>query len=128
MSFETALRTRMKADPAFAGASVEWDERPQGKITQSVVIETIAGEREQTFKGPQKTNRDRIQFNVFAMDKATAVALREAIIAIVFSPTTVGDIEFQRGSIVMHRSDTESTENGTVRIEIVDAYLWHSTV
>lgn len=127
MSFETVLRSRIKADAVFSGATVEWDERPQAAAYPAVVLETIAGDRAQTFAGLQKTNRDRIQFNVFAMDKATAVALREAIIAIVTTPVTAGGIEFQRGSIVMHRSDTESADNGTVRIEIVDAYLWHAT-
>ena len=128
MSFETALRARLKADAAFAAATVEWDERPEASAYPAVVLETIAGQRDQTFRGLQQTNRDRIQFNVFAMDKATAVALREAVIAIITTPVIVAGIEFQRGSLVMHRSDTDSTDDGTVRIEIVDAYLWHAAV
>ncbi|WP_260928216.1 DUF3168 domain-containing protein [Novosphingobium sp. 9] len=128
MSFETALRSRLKALPALAGAFVEWDVRPQASSYPAVVLETIGGERAQTMAGLQQTNRDRIQFNCFAMDKVSAVALREAVIATVADPAIVEGIEFQRGQIILHRSDSESTDAGTVRIEIVDAYLWHATV
>lgn len=123
--FETALRNRVRT--ALPGSHVEWDMRPQASSYPAVVIELIAGERAQTFGGVQHMQRDRIQFSIFAMSKPVAVNIREALIALLTTPASVDDTEFQRGEIVLYRSDVEDTENGPVRIEIVDAYLWHST-
>ena len=123
--FETALRNRVRT--ALPGSHVEWDMRPQASSYPAVVLELIAGERAQTFGGVQQTQRDRIQFSIFAMSKPVAVNIREALIALLTTPASVDDTEFQRGEIVLYRSDVEDTENGPVRIEIVDAYLWHST-
>lgn len=123
--FETALRTRIMA--ALSGVYVEWDLRPQASSYPAVVLEAIAGERVSTFDGVQRTQRDRIQFSVFAMSKPVAVTIRETLISLITASATLDGTEFQPGNIVLWRGDVEDTENGPVRIEIVDAYLWHST-
>lgn len=124
MTFEVDLRSRVKA--ALPGKTVEWDERPQESAYPAVILETIAGERLKKFSGVQGTQRDRVQFNVFAKTKAVAVTMRNTIMDLVEAAATAGGTVFQPGTVILHRSDVEPTDHGTVHIEIVDAYLWHS--
>ncbi len=128
MSFDSALRARLKADTAVAaivGTRVDWDERPQRSAYPAVVLELAADPRPQNMGGLNASRGTRVWVNCFAVTAKTKAELREAVIAALLPETTQDGVNFRRGFVnnVINRS--ENTETGFVHRDLIDVTLWH---
>lgn len=127
MTVEIDLRARLLADGTIAGivgTRIYWKLRPQGSALPAIVLGTVNGARDQHFEGAIDAQGNRIQFDCLASTKSVAVNLRNAVIAEVELPATVGDTEFQGGFVNLYRDTAEDTASGVVHTEMVDATLW----
>lgn len=113
MSFETALRARIKADPVVmaAGASVEWVTRPQGPFTAAIVLTIVSDPRDRTMGGRQGWVPTHIYIDVMAADAPTKAALREAVLALIGFGALRDDTRFwpAREIVVIDRSEQDET-------------------
>ena len=124
---EAALRTRLKNDAgvtAIVGNRIDWDERPQATAYPALVLETVVGIDDQHMQG-FTLQETRIQFNCFAADKKTAVALRDAVKAAIAPPATVGGVEFMRAQRIERRQAPRNTNTDFVNREILEATFFH---
>ena len=105
MTFETSLRAQVLT----VADNVYWTVRPQSSPLPAVVLTVVADAREQDLES--FTNRNtRVQFDVWALDRAGVVTLREAVIAAVAGPFLRDGIQFQRGifdEVADRGSDTD---------------------
>ena len=133
MSFEPDLRARLKADAGIdaligkkSGAkSIDWNERPQGLPYPSIVIETVFGDLSQHMGGFNTFQPTRTQFRCTATDRATAIALRKAVVACVAPEAIQGTTSFRRAQGVSYFAQTQKSATETLHHEIVDAEMWH---
>jgi len=129
MSFESALRTRLKDDATIsgiAGANIYWSARKQGSPFPAVVLTTIYGERPQHFGGfSDNIKRSNIQIACYATSVTVAQALREAVFAAIVPEATVGGVTFQR-AFPEYRSRVQNTETTEVFQEIIEAEFRHN--
>lgn len=133
MTFEIDLRSRLKADTgvgAIVGVksgvkSIDWNERPQTAPYPAIVLETVFAELSQHMGGFNTFQPTRTQFRCTATDRATAIALRNAVIACVVPEATEGGTRFLRAQGVNHIAQTEKSATQTLHHEIVDAEMWH---
>jgi hypothetical protein len=128
MSFDVALRARLKADAnvsTIVGTRIDWDERPQRSAYPAIVLELASDPRPQNMGGLDAFRSTRIWINCFAITAAGKAALREAVIAAVLPEATQDDVHFRRSFInnVINRS--ENTETGFVHRDLVDVTIWH---
>lgn len=128
MSFETALRSRLKAAgavKAIIGARVDWDERPQRSAYPAVVLEGIADPRPQHMKGMNTFRETRVSINCFAITADVKVNLREAVIAALVPEVTLEGVTFRRGFVNNVIPRNENTETGFVHRDLIDMSFWH---
>tara|TARA_B100000678_G_C18167225_1_gene485588 strand:+ start:738 stop:1130 length:393 start_codon:yes stop_codon:yes gene_type:complete len=127
VSFETALRSRLKADASIggAGARVDWDERPSGSGFPALVLQIITGMREQHYRGMQSLLRTRVQFDAMAIDYPGKKALREAVIATIASPADVDGIHFDAATDISFSTRNGEAGGQFVFVDQIDAVIWH---
>ena len=130
MSFEEDLTARLEADATIAGivgARIYWKIRPQRTDMPAIVIGTAFGARDQHMDGPMGTQGNRMQFDCMAdgnSAKITAIALRNAVLAVIESAEVVGDTEFQGGLVNLYRDMVDDTTSDVVHTEMIDATIW----
>jgi hypothetical protein len=133
MSFEIDLRARLLDDAtvaAIVGTRVYWKIRPQNSALPCIVIGTVSGARDQHMDGPMGTQGNRMQFDCLAKQangvggKDNALALRNAVMAVIESGGIEGDTEFQGGLVNLYRDDAADTASGVVHTEMIDATIW----
>lgn len=127
MSFETDLPTRLEQDgaiTAFVGQRVYWGIRPQTSALPAIVMNLVVGQREQHLGGAMGTQGNQVQFDCMAKTNEDAVALRNAVIAVIETTGTTGTTEFQGGNVDLYRGIVEDTAAGIVRTEQVRATIW----
>src|SRR3546814_19383444 len=81
VSFETALRARIKALPEVvsAASSVDWSVRPQGAFTSAIVLTVAYDPRGRTMTGWQGWIPTRVYIDVMAASAPVKATLRDAI-------------------------------------------------
>ena len=121
MSFEEALRTRIKA--AIAGAApVEWESRKGYPcIVLSIVTQSIG--RHMT--GDDGLRSPRVQIDALALDNPTKVALRDAAVAAITPAGVVGGVRFGRAQQLRWSNASEQTDTDFVFREMIEAVLPH---
>ena len=133
MSFETDLRTRLIDDATIASlvsTRVYWKVRPQNSALPCIVLGTVFGARDQHMEGPIGTQGNRMQFDCLAKQangvggKENALALRNAVMAVIESSGIEGDTEFQGGFVNLYRDEATDTASGLVHAEMIDATIW----
>lgn len=129
MTMETALRARLMADgavAAIAGTRIDWTNRPSATAYPAVTLMVVSDPRPQHMKGFQGLRGTRLQIDTMALDAATKVALREAVIACVVEPATEGGTVFGRGFInnVVDRGE-DVPGQGFIHRDMIDATIWH---
>lgn len=128
MSFETALRTRLKdASPvaAIVAARIDWTVRPERSAYPAVVLQLVADGRPQHMKGLQTYRPTRVQIDCFAESAAQKTALREAVIAAILPEAEVSGTSFRRATINTVRDLSANSETGFVHRDSIDALFWH---
>lgn len=129
MSFEPALRTRLKEDvlvSAIVGTRIDWTVRPQGSPFPAVVLKTISDGRPQHMGGFQTFRESRVQIDCYASTRAEAVALGAAVIAAIVPAAEVGGVTFRRTFIDTVRDLGANTDAGFVHRDSIDAHIWHN--
>jgi hypothetical protein len=129
MGFETALRTRLKDDPALAAVAgfVEWDKRPQGKDV-GVVIEMIDGPLAQHMGGFQAKRSARVQLTVSALDAPTKVALRRAVVAAMTPRAVSAGVRFERARGITVTGASQQIDTQFIHRDVIDATFWFQEV
>lgn len=127
MTFETALRTRLKNDATvntLTGGRIYWRKRPQTSAYPSIVLTPFYGSRDKHMGGVIGTQRRVVQVSVFATSDTDAFAIRDAAILALEEPATVSGFEFQGGTAEMRQGRVNDTGTPIVSQEIFDIELW----
>lgn len=127
MSFEVDLRARLVNDATIAGmvgTRIYWKIRPQNTDLPAIVLGTVSGRREQVMDGPMGTQGTRVQIDCMATSKGAAIALRNAVFALVEGRGTQGATTFQGGFVNLYRDTVDDTVDGVIHTEMVDATVW----
>lgn len=124
MSFEAAVRSRLKTALSGITSEVHWDHRPQSSSFPAVVLQDWFGSRDKHMKGVTGTQRQMVQVDCFAESATQAIALRNAAIEALEPPATVGGVNFQSGIAEMRPSPPRNTSTGTIHRRIFDIELW----
>lgn len=126
---EIALRARLLADAgvsALAGTRVDWGVRPQGTTAPCIVLTTVSDTRSQHMAGFDGYRTTRVQLDCYALKKADAVALREAVIAALIGEAVQSGVTFLRAFVNTVVDRGEHTETGFIHREQIDLNLWHN--
>lgn len=129
MSVEVALRSRLKADAAVAAivaTRIDWSVRPQRSAMPAIVLQVVSDVRPQTFKENTGTRETRVQIDCYALTRAQAISLRDAVINAISSGGTFFSVSFSRTFINNVIDRGENTDTGFVHRELIDASIWHS--
>lgn len=129
MNFDQAVAARLLGDEevaALVDARVDWERLPQGSPMPAIVLTIVVDERPQTFKRFQATRGTATQIDCYAATKPGSVALRDAVLAAVVAPATIGGVRFQRAQDVSLRRNYEKREATERYREIIDLTLWHN--
>lgn len=132
MTFETALRSRLKNDATIntiigkkgGVSSIDWKERPERAPFPSIVLEVVFGDRSQHMGGFNAFQPYRTQFRCTADNPADAVALRDAVIECIAPEETVEDVKFLRAQGINHFGRVERGGAATLHHEFVEAEIW----
>ncbi len=133
MGFETALRSRLKDDAGVdaligkdgAIPSIDWTVRRQGAPLPAIVLTTISDPRPQTHDGPDSIRPSRVQADVLGEDRASVVALREAVIAALLPAGTFSAVQFDRAQVDAVRDLGRQDETRFVHRDSIDFIIWH---
>lgn len=126
---ETALRTRLKNNAgvsALVGTRIDWGVRPQNAALPCIVLTIVADQRPQHMGGLMDSRATRVQIDCYGQTRASAVALREAVIAAILPQATVSGVTFQRAFIDTVRNIDAQTDTGVVFRDMIDAQIWHN--
>lgn len=127
MSFESALRSRLKNDATVAGlvgSRVYWRKRPQGSAYPAIVLTPWYGTRDKHYGAVMGTQRRIVQVSVFADNDTEAFSIRDAAILALEEPATVGGIDFQGGTAELRPGRVDDSGTTIVAQEIFDIELW----
>lgn len=105
-----ALRARLLGATA-AGSRIYWLERPQGTALPAITLQTISGDRPQTYTALQAWRESRVQLDVWAASYAEARAILEAAITALAPLGTSNGIRFDRTDFEGERDRAEFDGN-----------------
>lgn len=130
MSFESALRTRLLADPfvgPMVGPRVHWRRRPQNGALPAIVLTIVADPRPQHLDGFHSLRATRVQAECYAWSDEEARELRDAVIPVLAAKADAEDTRFDTGVINNTMDRGEDTSAGFVDCQLIDASLWHGS-
>lgn len=131
MTFETALRTRLKDNApvaALVGTRIDWTVRPQKTALPALVLTLISDNRAQHMGGFNGFRETRVQVDCYAGTAKLACELRDAVIAAIAPAATVSTTEFLRSFINNVIDRSENSDTGFVHRQLVDVNIWHGQV
>lgn len=127
---EEDLRARLTSDPAIRAsvnsAAIAWGDRPQASGLPAITLDFIDDARPVHMTDFQALRGTQVQVDVWAADKKTARDLREAVIAVLAPPASVGATSFRRSLVDRTNSSFESVETAIVYRERIDFTVWHA--
>jgi len=126
---ETALRAKMMGDVALAalvGTRIDWTVRPERSALPAVVLQLISDPRPQHMQGFQSYRETRVQVDVFALTRASVVAIREAVIAAVTPAETISGTNFLRAFVDNVIDRGTNSDTGFVHSDLIDFRIWHN--
>jgi hypothetical protein len=126
MDMQGSLRARLVAAATAAGARVYWVERPQGSDLPSITLQTISGDRPQTYDGFQGWRETRVQADAWGTSYGEATGIREALIAAAAVLETVNGVRFDRTEFENERDGLEQLETGPVYRAGIDLLVRHA--
>ncbi|RIA37478.1 hypothetical protein DFR49_3363 [Hephaestia caeni] len=127
MSFETALRARVKALPEVvsAASSVDWSVRPQGAFTSAIVLTVAYDPRGRTMTGWQGWIPTRVYIDVMAASAPVKAALRDAILALIGVEAVAADARFWPARDVSITDLSEQADTQFIHRDQIDAIIPH---
>lgn len=132
MDWQGALRARLTGAPAItalvgnAPARVYWVDRPQASALPAITLQIIDEDREQHMGGFHSLQAVTVQIDVWATSYASALALKEAVIAALVPEATANGIAFQR-AFVRTRDLGERVETQFIHRSSLDFLFHYST-
>lgn len=126
MDMRAALRARLIAAGTGAAGQVSWVDRPQGTALPAITLQTISGDRPQTYDGLQGWRETRVQADVWATSYGAANAIRDEIVAAAAVVETVNGIRFDRTDFENERDGLEQLATGLVYRAGIDLLVRHS--
>lgn len=132
MTFETALRSRLKNDATIntiigkkSGApSIDWKERREGSPFPAIVLDITFGDRSQNMSGFDSFKPFRTQFRCTAENPKDAIGLREAVIACIAPEAVEDGVKFLRAQNISHFGRVQNSAPTTLHHEYVEAEIW----
>ena len=125
MDMKGALRARIEA--ANTGAQVvAWVARPQGTDLPAITLQTISGDRPQTYDGFQGWRETRVQADAWAKTFEAADGIRDALIAAAAVLETVNGVRFDRTEFENERDGIEQLGTGQVYRAGIDLLVRHA--
>ena len=125
MSFEADYRTKVKAAVSGLTSNVNWTVRPERSAWPAVVLQVVSDDRSQHMGGFNGFYATRVQIDCFATSRTGAIALRDAVLAVV-DAGTVGATQFLRSFVNNVFDGGQNTSTGFVHREVVDLTVWHN--
>lgn len=125
MDMQTALRARLVSQTA-AGTRVYWLDRPQGTALPAITLQTISGDRPQTYSAFQDWRTIRVQLDVWAASYGEARAILEAAIAALAAKGNSNGIFFDRTDFEGERDTTERLETQLIYRTGIDLIVRHA--
>ncbi len=129
MSWEFAVVARLLGDAevfALTGRNVEWDDRAPNAPLPAIMLQTITDERPQNHDGFDPFWSTRVQVNCLARDKKTAIALREAALAVLVPAGQQDGVTFLQSFVDGGGSDAEGSSTARIIRERTDLIIWHN--
>ena len=126
MDMQAALRARLVTASTEAGPRVYWVDRPQGSDLPSITLQTISGDRPQTYDGFQGWRETRVQADAWATSYGQATSIREALIAAASALETTNGVRFDRTDFENERDGLEQLETGQVYRAGIDLLVRHA--
>lgn len=133
-----ALRARLLGAPAVADAlwlspgtnqrAVYPVQRPQSTALPAITLQTISGDRPQTYDGFQGWRAPRIQMDVWALTYAESRAIMEAAVAALAPRVTSNGIKFDRMGFEGEADEIEQIETTTIYRTRIDLLVRHEPV
>jgi hypothetical protein len=125
MDMKGALRARIEA--ANTGAQVvAWVARPQGTALPAITLQTISGDRPQTYDGFQGWRETRVQADAWGKYFEDATAVLDALIAAAAALETVNGVRFDRTEFENERDGIEQLGTGQVYRAGIDLLVRHA--
>lgn len=125
MDMQGALRAKLLGKTA-AASQVSWIDRPQGTALPAITLQTISGDRPQTYEGFQGWRETRVQADAWASSYSEATGIREALIAAAAVLETVNGVRFDRTEFENERDGLEQLETQAVYRAGIDLIVRHS--
>lgn len=129
MAMEQALRARLKADAAVTaacGGRIYWNVRPERTAYPALVLQVVVAPIDQHFDGFAGFQRATVQFTAFAKKQSEAVAIREAVIAVIAAAGDQDGVEFLVAQNIEKRATAGNTSSAVIHQEIIDAEIHHT--
>jgi len=136
MDMYQALRSRLLTGDGMAALvsnRVDWDLRPAGKPLPAITLQVITDPDEQTYEGPQVLRSTLVQMDIWAIDRATTVAIKKTALPAILPAVRMDGIRFEQ-SFVNDSQDTTETATvssigtSTVFRTRVDLRVWSAPI
>ncbi|WP_052761963.1 tail completion protein gp17 [Aurantiacibacter luteus] len=128
---QTALRTRLLADPAIAAAIGDrawWMKVKQGAVLPYMRLQTISDPRPRHLRGYEGARSPRVRVEVFADSYEQARALSERVVAVMAQPATHAGVRFGAAAAQGPVDLGEDTPNGFIHRLSTDLLAEHSII
>ena len=125
---EPDLVARLLSDgglSALVGNRINYLTRVQGELLDAITITQVSPGRAYTASGPDGTHGTRVQFDIWSLRAANAVAIFGALCAAIEQPAAVGATVFQMSFLQSRRDTAEDVPGvGTVVRISADFLIW----
>ena len=125
MDMQGALRARLVNQTA-AAAKVYWLTRPQATDIPAITLQTISGDRPQTYAGFQEWRESRVQLDTWAATYSSARAMLEAAITALQPLGTSNGVRFDRTEFEGERDGTDRLGTDTIYRTGIDLIVRHA--
>ena len=139
MDMKGALRARLIASAPVAdlvatytpqGGSptkaIFWLTRPQGSVLPAITLQTISGDRPQTYDGLQAWRETRVQFDAWAATFAEAQAVLDAAVPVLAPRAKVAGVRFDGIGFEGERDGADTLDGKMIYRAGIDLLVRHS--
>lgn len=115
--WQAALVTRLQTALAVqVGARVSWFDRQRGDALPAITLTLVSPGRDYHHGGADGLDGPRVQLDCWAGSASGALALRNAALAEMEAPATVGGVRFTAGQLELEQAVGEDKQDGGQRL------------